>query len=200
MSKLRDIPQTKEAKEKYVNPLINELRIRTITREELQVMLACSDVQARQEIAEISMYYPVLSSSKRKGYRMAKSIDTLTTVEEMAEEYDLVRGSINEIISRIDVLNKKLKPLIAYQKVLSKKIIYSTKIKISELSKGSIVWYKDLVVGVKGLTLPSNYENYEATKIGENPYDYEICYDTLPQEVQKYLDEQLKIELLKENE
>lgn len=122
MSSLRNISQSKEAKEKYVNPLINELRIRTITRDELQFMLACSDAQARHEIAEISMYYPVLSSSKRKGYRMAKNIDTLTTVEEMTEEYEVVNQSINEILSRIDVLNKKLKPLIAYQKVLGKKI------------------------------------------------------------------------------
>lgn len=139
MSKLRNIPQTKEAKEKYVNPLINELRIRTITRDELKAMLACSDPRARQEISEISMYYPVLSSSSRKGYRMAKSIDDLKTIEEMNEEYNLVNQSINEICSRIDVLNKKLKPLIAYQKVLCKKINANGEDyikKLDELSEG----------------------------------------------------------------
>lgn len=46
--------------------------------------------------------------------------------------------------------------------------------KIIELPLGKIVWYKDLIVGVKGATLDEKYNKCEVYRIGENPFDYEL--------------------------
>lgn len=46
--------------------------------------------------------------------------------------------------------------------------------KIKELKDGSIVWYKNTVFGIKGLTLSKTLDELEVEKIKGNPFDYEL--------------------------
>ena len=46
--------------------------------------------------------------------------------------------------------------------------------KISELPNGMIIWYKGLILGVTGATLPEKYYEYNCTKIIGNKFDYEL--------------------------
>ena len=79
MSKLKDTPQTKKAKEQYNNPIVYILFANEpLTKEEIGDKLHVSgDRQIREIIAECSMHYPIIATSNRKGYRRAKDITTL---------------------------------------------------------------------------------------------------------------------------
>ena len=46
--------------------------------------------------------------------------------------------------------------------------------KVKELKDGSIVWYKNTVFGIKGLTLSKTLDELEVEKIKRNPFDYEL--------------------------
>ena len=119
MSKLRKMSQSQMAKENFKSPimdLLHEVR----TKEELSEIRGISIRAVRNEIAECSMYYAVLATSDKSGYRLAKSIDDLDGMEILLE-LDEVEHAIKEINSRIKCLKKKLKPLIAYKKIAEKK-------------------------------------------------------------------------------
>lgn len=46
--------------------------------------------------------------------------------------------------------------------------------KVKELKDGSIVWYKNTVFGIKGLTLSKTLDELEVEKIKGNSFDYEL--------------------------
>ena len=120
MSKLNKIKQTKSNKAKYDNPIIPLLRKGT-NRNELSTLLNCTDSQARYEVSEISLFYPLISSSSKTGYRLAKNIDEMNE-EELQTEINLVQSTLNEHLSRVKALKKKCKPLIAWLKVANEKL------------------------------------------------------------------------------
>lgn len=119
MSKLRKMSQSQMAKENFTSPimdLLHEVR----TKEELSEIRGISTRAIRNEIAECSMYYAVLATSDKSGYRLAKPIGDLNN-EELLIELDEVEHQIREVNSRIKCLKKRLKPLIAYKKIAEKK-------------------------------------------------------------------------------
>lgn len=119
MSKLRKMKQTVEAKAKFESPmlsLLDEVR----TKAELKEILKISERAIRNEIAECSMYYAVIATSDKKGYRLAKNINDLHG-ETLLQELEEVEHQIHEVNSRIKCLKKRLKPLIAYKKIAEKK-------------------------------------------------------------------------------
>ena len=120
MSKLKNMKQTNEAKIAFSSPML-ELLHNKATKAELQEKLGISERAVRNEIAECSMYYAVIATSDKSGYRLAKPIGCLND-EELLLELDEVDHAIHEISSRIKCLKKRLKPLIAYKKVAEKKI------------------------------------------------------------------------------
>ena len=120
MSKLRKMKQTREAKDKFWSPML-ELLQEVKEKSELSEILHISERAVRNEIAECSMYYAILATSDKKGYRLAKNISDLSG-EELLVELDEVNHAIHEISSRIKCLKKRLKPLIAYKKVAEKKL------------------------------------------------------------------------------
>ena len=120
MSKLRKMKQTKEAKEKFWSPMLPLLH-EVMTKAELKEILKISERAIRNEIAECSMYYPVIATSDRSGYRLAKSINDLMDDESLLLELDEVNHQIRELNSRIKCLKKRMKPLIAYKKIAEKK-------------------------------------------------------------------------------
>lgn len=120
MSKLRKMKQTQEAKENFYSPmltLLNDVK----TKAELKEILKISERAVRNEIAECSMYYAVIATSDKKGYRLAKNINDLHG-ETLLQELEEVEHQIHEISSRIKCLKKRLKPLIAYKKIAEKKL------------------------------------------------------------------------------
>lgn len=46
--------------------------------------------------------------------------------------------------------------------------------KIKNLEPGCIIWYKNSVLGITGLTLPQEFYDFDCEKITGNPVDYEI--------------------------
>lgn len=119
MSRLSKVRQTDSAKKKYQNPTLSLIKKGT-DREELRNLLNCTDSQARHEVAEISLFYPVISSSGSKGYRLPKNIEEMSE-SELEEEIKVVERTLNEHLSRVKCLRKKCKPLIAWLKVAEKK-------------------------------------------------------------------------------
>lgn len=121
MSKLRKMSQSAESKQQFQSEALKFLT-EVKTKEELKDLLGYESERAvRNEIAECSMYYAILATSDKKGYRLAKKIEELNG-EDLLNEYDEVDHAIHEISSRIKCLKKRLKPLIAWKKIAEKKL------------------------------------------------------------------------------
>lgn len=45
-------------------------------------------------------------------------------------------------------------------------------IKVKDLEKGKILWYKDNILGIKGLTLGSEYDEEYRKALSGNQFDY----------------------------
>ena len=120
MNKTLKLKQTKENKQKFWSPLLDLLKIGTpVTRSELQDAVGFSDRAVRKEISNISKFHPVISYSSKKGYRLAQDFSKLN-VEEAANEWMEVEHTLNELKARNKEINKRMKPLIAYQKKMEK--------------------------------------------------------------------------------
>ena len=122
MSKLREVKQTKDAKQQYKHPIIDFLLSdEPKTKEEIGERLhITSDREIRDVISICSMHYPIIATSSKKGYRRAKSIDSLDGAMLQAE-IEEVEHQLRELKSRVLCLRKRMKPLVAWLKVAQKK-------------------------------------------------------------------------------
>ena len=63
---------------------------------------------------------------------------------------------------------------------------------IKDLQDGSIVWHYDTIVGVKGFSIESVFgkllDEAVVYKVGRNPFDYEIIYESACKEAQAIID------------
>lgn len=128
----KKMDQSKKAKSKFKSILLeyNLLNSKEYTdKQDIAYKLNISERKVRREISKVSMYYPVISKSNKKGYKLAKPID-LMGKEELIEEIKEVDNVANELQSRIRQLKAKLKPLIAYKSVAEKKLLNYDDIKI----------------------------------------------------------------------
>ena len=117
--------QSNKAKEEFTSLFLATNSInynKDITRKDLIEQFNISDGAIRREVAKIANYYPVLSHSGKKGYRLAKRID-LSSKEELLEEMEIVKRVLAEDNSRIRQLKARQKPLIAWLKIAEKKIM-----------------------------------------------------------------------------
>lgn len=89
------------------------------TRDELQKETGCTDREVRRQISELKKKKVVIYSSSRKGYRLAKEINSMSTME-VEEEERLIKHCIADIKSKKKVYNKQLRTYIAYLKVIEK--------------------------------------------------------------------------------
>lgn len=124
-TKLKNVPQTKKAKQCYSHPIIDLLLSDTPkTKEELaEALHVTTDRSVRDTIAVCSMHYPVIATSDKAGYRRAKDIDRLIEdgPEALEAEIDEVEHQLNELKSRVTCLKKRMKPLVAWLSVAKKK-------------------------------------------------------------------------------
>lgn len=90
------------------------------TKQELSILYNITERHVREEIAEISLKYPVISHSKAKGYRIS-NVDQLlqeNNTNHINSEIEEIELCINEINSRIKELHKRKMPLLmALQKL-----------------------------------------------------------------------------------
>lgn len=113
------IIQTKENKEKFESYLMNPLLEKVCTKEELISRFGFSDRAIRNEIQEISMFFPVISNSKNKGYRIV-DVEKAIKNNKQEEEINNINLTLGELQSRINVLKRKMNPLIATKIVLER--------------------------------------------------------------------------------
>lgn len=118
----RERKQTKRAKEEFtiknydlVNFLIDNSKNGLIEIERIQEFLEASNRVTRHKISEVSMHYPVISLSQEKGYEVLTNPKGLKN-EILLAQIERIDHQINDYFSRIDVLKRKMKPLIAYKK------------------------------------------------------------------------------------
>ena len=50
----------------------------------------------------------------------------------------------------------------------------NNKTKIKDLPNGCIVWYKREIIGITGLSLSHEYDDFNVVKVPGNPLDYEL--------------------------
>lgn len=83
------------------------------TRKELVKRTGISDREIRRQISELKKNRVVLYSSSRSGYRLAKELKSMSTIER-EEEINQVKHSLNDCTSRIRQLKKQMRKYIAY--------------------------------------------------------------------------------------
>ena len=112
-----------EAKAVFQSPVLEMLKSeKPISKWEMAEKLEMSERRIRDMISECSMYYAVLALSNKEGYRLARNIKEMNQ-EEKEKEAEEIRHQLNEFNSRIKVMKKRMKPLIAYLKVLEKSMV-----------------------------------------------------------------------------
>lgn len=85
------------------------------TRKELVARTGLTDREVRRRISELKNKRVVIYSSQRSGYRLARELRSMSTIER-EEEKRLVEHSLNECKSRVKKLKKQMRKYIAYLK------------------------------------------------------------------------------------
>ena len=120
MNKASKLKQTRENKRNFYSSIMSYIKSETPTSKgELQNITGFTERSVRNEISSISKFHPVIAYSSRKGYRLAQDFSKLN-VEEAANEWMEVEHTLNELKARNKEINKRMKPLIAYQKKMEK--------------------------------------------------------------------------------
>lgn len=122
MKNKKNKPQSKLNKRNFFSVLIEPLKQRTYTRSELCSILGCRDVEAREEVRKVAMFYPVVSHSSKKGYYIVdvEKLINKGNVENIINEIGNLQASLNEDQSRIRALKRRMRAKIAAKKVLEK--------------------------------------------------------------------------------
>lgn len=114
-----NIKQTKANKEKFDSFLMDDLVKGVCFKDDLKFKYNYSERGIRNEIQRISMFFPVISCSRRKGYRIINVEETIKNNKQQ-EEINEINLTLHELNCRIKQLKKRMKPLIAAKKVLEK--------------------------------------------------------------------------------
>lgn len=93
------------------------------TRGQLVQETGLTDRAVRRQISDLKKTKPVIYNSQTKGYRLAKDYNSINTVEEAQEEYELIQHCINDIEARKRDFNMSERTYIAYQKRLEQQIM-----------------------------------------------------------------------------
>lgn len=118
----KKIDQSRKAKREFDSQMLYLLNSKTdTTRGELVHKTGWCDRVVRDEVSKLSKHYAVFSHGSKTGYRLAKQVNNLT-LEEAYEERRQKSLSLNERAKKVQDLKAGMKPLIAYGKVLDKRI------------------------------------------------------------------------------
>ena len=124
---MKNYDQSKKAKEEFLekSPIAQYMLTgdssQIFLREQLAFVFETTDRNIREKVSELANYVPIVSLSSKKGYRVLSFNDD-TPTEELVKIHDEAQHQINEFKSRIDNLKARMKPLVALQKVIEKKL------------------------------------------------------------------------------
>lgn len=94
---------------------------RKVSRKELTLLLKIDDRTVRDLINKARKDTAILSNSKEKGYRRAKTTDQLKTQDDVIKEISEIEHCLNEITSRMNDFKFQKRSLIAHLKMIQKK-------------------------------------------------------------------------------
>ena len=124
--KNKKIIQTKKAKEQFTSPILETLKNtnENVPYFELCNIMNTSKRTVRRELSEIALFYALisLSDSNRGGHRIACNLEKTSDIEQIKSDLIDVEHMIRELKSRILVLQRRMKPLIAWKKIAESKI------------------------------------------------------------------------------
>lgn len=92
------------------------------TRQQLVDETGMTDRTIRQHISDLKKSRPVLYNSQMCGYRLAKELKDIRTLEDARAELDKIRHCINDIEARKRDMSMSEITYIAYKKKLEQKI------------------------------------------------------------------------------
>lgn len=93
------------------------------SRKELAKETGLTDRAVRSKISQLKKEKAVIYNSQTRGYRLAKEIESLETLDEAKEEKGLIQHCINDIEARKTDMNKSERSYIAYLKRLENRIM-----------------------------------------------------------------------------
>ena len=98
-------PEYTEEMRKKLNRMYALLKERFYSKQELMEIFGLGERQVRMMITEISHRFPIISTSgTNSGYKLATS----------KEDLELVKNSWAELSSRMEELEKRIKPLVKF--------------------------------------------------------------------------------------
>ena len=103
-------------------PRNNSTHTETILFDYILKDIGALEVEAREEVRKVAMFYPVVSHSSKKGYYIVdvEKLISKGNVENIINEIGNLQASLNEDQSRIRALKRRMRAKIAAKKVLEK--------------------------------------------------------------------------------
>ena len=126
---MKNYDQSNQAKEAYLKTsslygYMHGEPDRAYTKDELKKTFDKGDRAIRNDLAELANYVPVISLSRKKGYRVL-SFDSNTPKEKLVAMLEDVKHQIHEHKSRVTNIKARMKPLVAFKKVIEAKLAES---------------------------------------------------------------------------
>ena len=124
--KNKKVIQTKKTKEQFTSPILETLKNtnENVPYFELCNIMNTSKRTVRRELSEIALFYALisLSDSNSGGHRIACNLENTSDIQKIKTDLIDVEHMIRELKSRILVLQRRMKPLIAWKKIAESKI------------------------------------------------------------------------------
>lgn len=109
-----------EAKKNFASPVLEMLKSeKPVSKWDMVEKLELSERKIRKMISECSQFYAVIATSDKEGYRLAKKIDSMNDEEKALEKIE-VEHQLAELKCRVKALKRRMKPLVAYLKMMEK--------------------------------------------------------------------------------
>ena len=93
------------------------------SRKQLVKETGVTDRAVRNKISQLKKEKPVIYNSQTKGYKLAKEIEEIETIEEAKEEISAIRHCINDIEARKRDMSESEMVYIAYIKRLEHRMM-----------------------------------------------------------------------------
>ena len=117
----KDGKSYEEKKREFASPVLEMLKSeKPVSKWDMVEKLELSERRIRKMISECSQFYAVIATSDKEGYRLARKIDSMNDEEKALEKIE-VEHQLAELKCRVKALKRRMKPLVAYLKVLEKR-------------------------------------------------------------------------------
>lgn len=116
----KDGKSYEEMKRDFASPVLEMLKSeKPVSKWDMVEKLEKSERRIRRMIADCSQFYAVIATSDKEGYRLARKIDSMNDEEKALEKIE-VEHQLAELKCRVKALKRRMKPLVAYLKVLER--------------------------------------------------------------------------------